>query len=209
MSGMNQKERFMGTLLGTGADRFPFFDLEPDEETIRQWRREGLPAGASFAGYFNLEPHYSVGLTLRSYPFFRKAADILTDPSSFSRYYDPDEPSRYAGNFVERAERLSGEGRVLYVDASGGGLLQMLGVGDWDSMVAASFALIEKPRMVEDLLERITDFYCLCLERVLSRVTVDYASLYEPIAAKHGPGYFPCHVREIRHAGIPKGAGPA
>jgi hypothetical protein len=28
------------------------------------------------------------------------------------------------------------EGRVLYVDASGGGLLQMLGVGDWDSLPA-------------------------------------------------------------------------
>ncbi|MBW1785981.1 MAG: hypothetical protein JRK53_05085 [Deltaproteobacteria bacterium] len=204
MTGTSQKDRFMGTLLGTGADRFPFFDLEPDEETVQRWHGEGLPSGTSVADYFALEPHWSVGLTLRSYPFFRKAAHILTDPSSFSRYYDPDEPSRYADNFVERAERLAREGKVIYVDASGGGLLQMLGVGDWDSMVAAAFALIERPRMVEELMDRTTDFYCLCLERALSRVTVDYASLYEPIAANTGPVISPAMFERFAMPGYRK-----
>ena len=76
---------------------------------------------------------------------------------------------------------------MVYVDASGGGLLQMLGVGDWDSMVLACQALIQRPRAVKELLDRITDFYCVCLERVLSRVPVDYASFYEPIAANTAP----------------------
>ena len=82
---------------------------------------------------------------------------------------------------------LEREGRVVYVDASGGGLLQMLGVGDWKSLVAASVALVEKPLMVADLLDRTTDFYSVCLERVLSKVAVDYAAFYEPIAANTGP----------------------
>lgn len=184
---MNQRERFLGTLLGYGADRFPFFDLEPDEETQTRWHQEGLPRRKSVAAYFDLEAHHSVGLMLRSYPFFQKAADLLHDPSSFEKHYNPDQPSRYARDFVDRAERLHQQGRVVYVDASGGGLLQMLGVGDWDSLVSACVALIERPQMVEDLVSKTTDFYCVCLERVLSKVTVDYASFYEPIAYNMGP----------------------
>jgi len=187
MGVISEKERFLATLLGEGSDRFPFFDLEPDGETLERWHREGLPRGRSFTKFFKLEPHYSVGLILRSYPYFKKASDLLPDPSAFSRHYNADDPSRYAKGFVERAGKLEREGRVLYVDASGGGLLQMLGVGDWQSLVSALFSMVERPRLVEELVERTTDFYCVCLERVLSRVKVDYASFYEPIASNTGP----------------------
>ncbi|MDQ1333632.1 MAG: hypothetical protein QG552_582 [Thermodesulfobacteriota bacterium] len=187
MRGNDQRQRFLGTLLGDGADRFPFFDLEPEEDTLRRWRHEGFPRNRSFSDYFNLETHHSVGLMLRSYPFYQKAPDLLHDPSSFKRHYNPDQRSRYAKGFVERSQHLHQEGRVLYVDASGGGLLQMLGVGDWDSLVSACVALVDRPQMVEDLVNKTTDFYCVCLERVLSKVSVDYASFYEPIAYNMGP----------------------
>ncbi len=187
IEGISQRERFLKTLLGEGADRFPFFDLEPDDETLSRWYQEGLPKGASFGTFFNLETHHSVGLMLRSYPFFQKASGLLSDPSAFKRHYNPDQKSRYAKGFVERSERLRQEGRVLYVDASGGGLLQMLGVGDWESLVSASLALLESPRKVDDLVNRTIDFYCVCLERVLSKTRVDYASFYEPIASNKGP----------------------
>jgi len=187
MPGMTQRERFLNTLLGEKTDRFPFFDLEPGKETLRRWQREGLPRRVSVAAHFNLEPHHSVGLTLRSYPFYRMTPGILDDPEAFLRYYDPDQPARYARNFVKKCHRLRRQGRVVYVDASGGGLLQMLGVGDWDSLRAACFTMVRRPRTVERLVDRITDFYCTCLERVLSRVPVDYAALYEPIAANTAP----------------------
>ncbi|MFC1839997.1 uroporphyrinogen decarboxylase family protein [Thermodesulfobacteriota bacterium] len=187
MDKMTEQGRFLGTLLGRETDRFPFFDLEPDEETLERWVREGFSLKESVTVAFDLEPHYSVGLMLRSAPFFRMAPDLLHDPSAFDRHYNPDDPARYEKDFVERAAQLRQEGRVLYVDASGGGLLQMLGVGDWKSLMAACHALINEPKKVEDLLNRTTDFYCICLERVLSRVHVDYASFYEPIASSHGP----------------------
>ncbi len=187
MNMMTEQERFLGTLLGKETDRFPFFDLEPDEETLKQWIREGLTSGVSFPEFFNLEPHYSAGLMLRSAPFYRMAPDLLQDPAAFDRHYNPDDPARYEKDFVKRAAQLRKEGRVLYVDASGGGLLQMLGVGDWQSLMAACDALINEPKQVERLLNRTTDFYCTCLERVLSRVSVDYASFYEPIATNTGP----------------------
>ncbi|MBW1784137.1 MAG: hypothetical protein JRL30_25780 [Deltaproteobacteria bacterium] len=201
---MNQKQRFLSTLLGKGADRFPFFDLDPDEETVESWHREGLPRETSVAEFFNLEVHYSVGLTIRSYPYFEKAADLLTDPFSFDRHYDPDDPSRYDPEVVERCGRLEREGRVVYVDASGGGLLQMLGVGDWKSLVAASLALMEDPLKVADLLDRTTDFYCICLERVLSKVSVDYAAFYEPIAANTGPVISPAMFEHFAMPGYRK-----
>jgi hypothetical protein len=183
----SQKQRFIGTLIGNGSNRFPFFDMEPADDTLRRWRREGFPSRMSFSEYFNLETHHSVGLMLRSYPFFQKARDLLYDPSAFRRHYDPDDPARYEKGFVNRSKRLERQGRVLYVDASGGGLLQMLGVGDWESMVSACMALVDRPDFVADLLNRTTDFYCVCLERVLSKVSVDYASFYEPIASNSGP----------------------
>lgn len=187
MNATSQRQRFMATLLGDPTDRFPFFDLEPDDDTLRRWRREGLPPHQSVAETFHLEPHHSVGLTLRSYPFYGQSKGILDDPAVFDRYYDPDEPRRYARNTVERCRRLRGQGRVLYVDASGGGLLQMLGVGDWASLRAACFAMVHRPGTVERLVDRITDFYCICLERVLAEVAVEYASFYEPIAANTAP----------------------
>jgi len=204
MAEASQKQRFLETLLGDGRDRFPFFDLEPAEETLDQWHRQGLPPDKSVAEFFNLEKHYSVGLMIRSYPYFHMAPDLLHDPSSFSRHYDPDEPSRYQKNFVARGKRLNKEGRVLYVDASGGGLLQMLGVGDWESFKSACYALLKEPRMVEDLLDRTTDFYCVCLERVLSKVPVDYASFYEPIASHTGPVISPAMFERFAMPGYRK-----
>lgn len=187
MDELTQRQRFLGALSGDDIDRFPFFDLEPDEDTVARWHGEGLPRFSSVAKYFNLEKHHSVGLTLRSYPFYKKAPDLLFDPSSFKHHYDPDQKSRYSKGFEKQNKHLQKKGRVIYVDASGGGLLQMLGVGDWESLKAACFALIEKPRMVEDLLNRTTDFFCTCLERVLSKVSVDYATFYEPIASNSAP----------------------
>ncbi len=187
MEKMSEKERFLETLLGKGADRFPYYDLEPAEETLDRWLQEGLSPNTSVVETFGLETHYSVGLTLRSSPFFRMAPDLLHDPSAFDRHYDVDDPARYEKDFVERADRLRKAGRVLYVEASGGGLLQKLGVGDWKSFNDACSALILEPKLVEDLLDRTSDFYCICLERVLSQVRVDYASFYEPIASNHGP----------------------
>ena len=187
MRAMTQRDRFLCTLTGEKKDRFPYFDLEPGDETLRRWHREGLPRRSTVAEQFQLEPHHSIGLTLRSYPFYRMTPGILDDPDAFGRHYDPDLSARYARNFVKKGQRLHQQGRVVYVDASGGGLLQMLGVGDWESLRAACFAMVRRPEAVERLVDRITDFYCVCLERVLSRVPVDYASLYEPIAANTAP----------------------
>jgi hypothetical protein len=184
---MTEKERFLATLLGGATDRFPFFDLEPYDETVRRWRRQGLPRRTSVAEFFDLEPHHSVGLELRSAPFYRKAPDLLTGADSFRRHYDPDDSRRYSKRFVKRCKKLDGAGRVLYVVASGGGLLQMLGVGDWETLVAACEALVRRPESVQALMERTTDFYCDCLDRVLSKVSVAYASFYEPIASNAGP----------------------
>ena len=100
---MTERERFLATLLGQGADRFPFFDLEPAEETVRRWRREGLPRRKSVAEHFRLETHFPVGLVLRSAPFYTQAPDLLQDPGSFRRHYDPDDPARVPRGSRERA----------------------------------------------------------------------------------------------------------
>ena len=204
VGGITQRQRFLRTLLGGETDRFPFFDLEPDEDTLGRWYREGFPRQQSFSTYFGLEMHHSVGLMLRSYPFYQKAPGLLDDPSAFNRHYHPDQRSRYARNFVKQSQRNHQQGRVLYVDASGGGLLQMLGVGDWDSLRAACFALMKRPQVVEDLVNRTTDFYCDCLERVLSKVSVDYASFYEPIASNHAPVVSPAMFERFAIPGYRK-----
>jgi len=80
----------------------------------------------------------------------------------------------------------------------------MLGVGDWESMVSACMALIDRPGFVADLLNRTTDFYCVCLERVLSKVSVDYASFYEPIASNTGPVISPAMFERFALPGYRK-----
>jgi hypothetical protein len=163
-----------------------------------------LPRDQSVATHFKLEPHHSCGLTLRSYPFFRMTPGILDDPAIFHKHYHPDQPARYARNFSARCNRLRKKGRVIYVDASGGGLLQMLGVGDWESMQKACFAMVRQPKVVEELVDRITDFCCICLERVLSKVSVEYASFYEPIAANTSPVISPAMFERFAIPGYRK-----
>ena len=201
---MTEKERFLATLLGGAADRFPFFDLEPSDETLRAWRRQGFPRTATVAQHFGLELHRDVGLQVRSAPFYRKAPDLLSDPDTFRRHYDPDDRRRYPRGFAKRVARWNRDGHVVYVVASGGGLLQMLGVGDWTTLVAACEALVRRPREVEQLMERTFDFHCECLERVLSQVTVDYASFYEPIASNAGPVVSPEMFRRFSLPGYRK-----
>ncbi|MFC1581259.1 uroporphyrinogen decarboxylase family protein [Thermodesulfobacteriota bacterium] len=201
---ITQRQRFLGTLLGGSIDRFPFFDLEPAPETLKRWHREGLPRWKSFAKQFHLEPHHSTGLMLRSYPFFGEAFDLIQDPSSFERHYNPDQKSRYARGFETKCIRLHEKGKVVYTDASGGGLLQMLGVGDWESLTNACVALFEKPEHVEALVRKTADFYCECLERVLSKVPVDYVSFYEPIAANTGPVISPAMFKRFAIPGYRK-----
>jgi hypothetical protein len=204
MAHMTEKERFLATLVGGGADRFPFFDLDPADETVRAWRRQGLPRRSSVAEFFGLETHHPVGVELRSAPFYRKAPDLLSDPGSFRRHYDADDPRRYPRSFVKRCAKLNRVGRVVYTVASGGGLLQMLGVGDWESLVAACEALVRRPDAVRQLMERTTDFYCEVLDRVLSEVSVDYASFYEPIASNAGPVVSPEMFAEFSMPGYRK-----
>jgi uroporphyrinogen decarboxylase len=184
---MTETERFHATLGGGTPDRIPVFDLEPHASTLELWWRQGLPPGTTVAEHFGLETHESVGLEIRSAPFYEGAPDLLTSPDAFDRHYDPDDPDRLPPDFEERCARLRRAGRVVTLEASGGGLLQMLGVRDWESLVAACDALVNRPAFVEELLERTTNFHCRLLDRVLSRLEVDYASLYEPIASNAGP----------------------
>jgi len=187
MSAVTERERFLATLLGERTDRFPRFDLEPADDTLARWRREGLPEDATAAGFFDLEVHHPAGLDLRTSPRYVGPPERLDDADVFARHYDPDTPSRCEEGFAERCARLRREGRVVCVDAWAGGFLQAIGVGDWRSFDAAMIALVERPGMIERLMDRITDFYCQCLEKVLPEVRADYATLYEPIAANKGP----------------------
>ena len=194
---MTEKERFLNTLLGKGADRFPYFDLEPAEDTLERWHREGLPADCSVAEFFSLEIHHPAGLMLRSFPYFQGAPDLLSDPAAFERHYDPDHPGRLEPDFERKCRNANQNGKVVYADAWGGGFLQMLGVHDWDSMVSAMVALKEDPSRIETLVERTSDFYCLILGRLLAKASIDYATFYEPIASNSGPVISPAMFRRF------------
>jgi len=162
---MTEKERFLNTLTGKRADRFPYFDLEPMDDTLERWRREGLPADRSAAEFFGLETHHPAGLMLRSFPYYQGAPDLLRDPDAFKRHYDPDHPGRWEKDFERKCHDAARNGKVVHTDAWGGGFLQMMGVHDWDSMVSAIVALKEDPARVEALVERTAEFYCLLLDR--------------------------------------------
>jgi hypothetical protein len=194
---MTEKVRFLNTLLGKGADRFPYFDLEPVEGTLERWRGEGFPAGRSVADFFKLEIPHPAGLMLRSFPYFQGAQDLIDDPAAFTRHYDPGHPGRLEPDFARKCRDATRNGKVVYTDAWGGGFLQMLGVHDWDSFVSAMVALKEDPSRVEALVERTTDFYCLLLGRLLTEVTIDYATFYEPIASNDGPVISPAMFRRF------------
>ncbi len=194
---LTEKERFLNTLLGKGADRFPYFDLEPMEGTLDRWHREGFPEDRSVAEFFRLETHHPAGLMLRSFPYFQGAPDLLKNPAAFDRHYDSNQPGRLEPDFKKKCQDATQNGKVVYTDAWGGGFLQMMGVHNWESFVSAMYMLKEDPSGIEALVERTTDFYCLLLDRLLNEVTVDYATFYEPIASNSGPVVSPTMFRHF------------
>ncbi len=204
MPAMDEKQRFLATFRGDGADRFSFFDLEPDEATVKRWRSQGLPRDRSVADFFGLERHHAAGVMLRSHPYFKPAPGLLDDPAAFDRHFSLDNPDRFADDLAERGQRLAAKGRVVTIDAWGGGLLQMLGVHDWKSLSTAMYALVERPDRIHELVEKTSDFYCECLRRVLPLVPVDYATFYEPIASNKGPVISPDMFRRYALPGYRK-----
>jgi len=201
---MTEKERFLNILMGKEADRFPYFDLEPMEDTLERWRREGFPADRSVAEFFKLELHHPAGVMLRSFPYFQGAPDLLGDRAAFERHYNLDNPGRLEPDFSLKCRKAAESGKVVYTDAWGGGFLQMMGVHDWDSLVTAMVALKENPAGIEALVERTTDFYCFLLEKLLAEVVIDYATFYEPIASNSGPVISPAMFRRFVLPGYQK-----
>lgn len=52
---MNGRERILAALSGADADRVPLTEIGVWPQTVRRWRREGLPAGVSPQEYFGLD----------------------------------------------------------------------------------------------------------------------------------------------------------
>ncbi|MCL5019083.1 MAG: hypothetical protein M1426_01210 [Patescibacteria group bacterium] len=48
---MNERERYLETLLFGKPDKIPFQPGEPRESTLRVWHEQGLPAGRSWSDY--------------------------------------------------------------------------------------------------------------------------------------------------------------
>jgi len=48
---MDERQRYLETLLFGRPDRIPFTPGEPRESTLAAWRRQGLPAGVDWRGY--------------------------------------------------------------------------------------------------------------------------------------------------------------
>jgi uroporphyrinogen decarboxylase len=187
MAGMNSRERLLRVLSGTGGSAPPRYESEFPEDTAREWRRQGLPAGVAPEEYFNLDPRENLPVQWRRMGRGKFILRNEKDLARFRRAYNPASRGRMPRNWKGKVKEWAEREHALSVSPWNEGLLQVIGIGDWASLADAFFAMHDQPAVVEAAMDHYAGYLEGLLDRVLEGVSVDYSVFYSPIASNHAP----------------------
>jgi uroporphyrinogen decarboxylase len=181
------------------ADAFVDFSMQPpfeervlaeDEQTVTRTDRMG-----QVYREFKDNPE-------RSMPeFLDFPVKTRRDWEQVKRRFDPTLPERYPADWAERLTRWRREQPILrlygfvanyYGGPSLFGFVRML-LGP----ERALYAFYDEPALVEDMMETITDFSLVVLQKALREAPVTYVLFWEDMAYKTGPLISPAMVRKF------------
>ena len=191
---MTERDRFRRLMRGEPVDRPPLLEEGVRDAVLRQWHREGLPAGSTHVSVFGLTPHENVGpdLTYRS-RYFGRVFDLSA--RDYRRAFDVSR-RRFPRDWRRTVERLADRDHIACIWASRG-FMQALGVGDWLTLERALLGTRERPELVREHLESYGDFCAQMLELTLADVDPEFLYLSEPISDNTGSLISPAMFEEF------------
>ncbi|MDK1021359.1 MAG: uroporphyrinogen decarboxylase family protein [Candidatus Hydrogenedentes bacterium] len=135
-----------------------------------------------------MDPRESLGIRWRRHP--RQRQSIVDDEASLDavlREFDAGDPRKFPANWDVRVRGWQDRHFALFASPWNEGLLQVIGISGGESLRRALVGLCERPHLAKAAMDRYADYVEGLLVRALSKVKLDYAVLYEPIASNHAP----------------------
>ena len=157
------------------------------------------------------------------YTYLREAKDFVTrkwykfpvedysDWEEMKKRYDPNSPGRFPEDFEDRCRRVQDRSYVLSLSFDG----PFWQLREWCGLENLCIFMIERPDFVKEMIDFWAGFVLEVLERIISRVQLDYVLISEDMAYKEhsmiSPGMvreflFPAYIRwipELRKSGCP------
>ncbi|MBI4830258.1 MAG: hypothetical protein HY801_01610 [Candidatus Lindowbacteria bacterium] len=197
---MNERERFLKTMRFEKADRVPNFEQYIRDDTIRRWRKEGLPRGVDIEEYFHLDHREVLPLKLSFHEMtgeFDYPIENESDLERFRKFLEAALTRAFPRNWKKLVEKYRNRDYPVGVGAWESGILQFLGVGDSPSFERACLLMCDRPDLVHAIMDAAADYLIRGLERALADVEIDFAYFTEPIAGSNGPVISPKMFREF------------
>ena len=157
------------------------------------------------------------------YTYLREAKDFVTrkwykfpvedysDWEEMKKRYDLNSPGRFPEDFEDRCRRVQDRSYVLSLSFDG----PFWQLREWCGLENLCIFMIERPDFVKEMIDFWAGFVLEVLERIISRVQLDYVLISEDMAYKEhsmiSPGMvreflFPAYIRwipELRKSGCP------
>jgi uroporphyrinogen-III decarboxylase len=111
----------------------------------------------------------------------------------FKKFLDPNDKSRWAPDWEQKAAQLNQRARVTTIHA--GSLFGW--PRDWMGVEQISYLAYDDPRFYEEIIDTLAEYYMALLEPVLRRVDFDFLYFFEDCCGSSGPLFSPATYRKF------------
>jgi hypothetical protein len=113
----------------------------------------------------------------------------------FKRYLDPADPLRWPAGWQDAAAALNQRARVTTFHAG-----TLYGwVRDWMGVEQISYLAVDDPRLYEEMIEHLAEFFMALCGPVLRKAEFDFAYFFEDCCGSSGPLFSPATYRKFYH----------
>lgn len=183
---MNSRQRFLASLLGGSLDRPPLFPEGMREETLRAWRRQGLPRRTRLDQLFTYDEFEELSPDIYPSPDLTDWSNPSAALRELRRRLDADDSRRLPDDWVSSLAKWKIRSHPLFLRIHQG-LFLSLGIEDWRRFSEVMLLLVDEPGFVDQVLGVQAEFAARLADNILQQVAVDAVVFSEPIAGPHGP----------------------
>lgn len=183
---MNSRQRFNQIMTYGRADHVPLFEEGIRRDVLTAWKKQGMPQGLPLPELFPMDQRKEIFPELEPYPRLKQWPEERAQLGVLKKHLDATDPWRLPDEWSELVEANNTHEYPLMLRVHRG-LYETLGVTGWKRFEEVNLMLMDKPKLVSEILEVQAAFAVQLLERVLSEVSVDAAIFSEPISGISGP----------------------
>ncbi|MDX1413957.1 MAG: uroporphyrinogen decarboxylase family protein [Candidatus Promineifilaceae bacterium] len=183
---MNSRQRFNETMSYGNPDRVPFFEEGIRRDVLDTWRKQGMSQGMRLSELVPIDHRLEIFPDLEPYPPLRQWPENSEALGDFRQRMDPHDSRRLPDDWPSLLKEHQNREQPLMLRLHRG-LYQTLGVSGWKRFAEVNLLLMDKPKLVREILEIQADFAAQLVERILANVTIDAAVFSEPISGNSGP----------------------